>query len=188
AKRAYLACVRYTDRQIGKVLTALDELGLADNTIVVLWGDHGWHLGDSQIWGKHTPFERAVRSPLIIRAPAMKSAGKECDALVETLDIYPTLIDLCSTTMQKTAHPLDGKNLCPLLDNPDADIRQAALSYWKSAVSVRTKTHRLIASRGKNGRSNVELYDIGESPDPLNNIANAKPELVKPLLQYVGKK
>lgn len=187
-KRAYLACARYTDRQIGKVLTALDELGLADNTIVVLWGDHGWHLGDSQIWGKHTPFERAVRSPLIIRAPAMKSAGKECDALVETLDIYPTLVDLCLATMQETEHPLDGKNLAPLLDNPDADIREAALSYWRSAVSIRTKTHRLIVGKTRNDRSNVELYDIGESLDPLNNIANAKPELVKQLLQYVRRK
>ena len=93
-----------------------------------------------------------------------------------------------SVQAQETEHPLDGKSLCPLLDNPDADIRQAALSYWKSAVSVRTKTHRLITSKGKNGRSNIELYDITESPDPLNNIANAKPELVKQLLQYVGKK
>ncbi len=162
-KRAYLACARYTDRQIGKVLTALEELGLADNTIVVLWGDHGWHLGDSQIWGKHTPFERAVRSPLIIRAPAMKSAGRECDALVETLDIYPTLVDLCSPAKQETEYPLDGKSLSPLLNNPDADIREAALSYWRSAVSVRTKTHRLIAGKAGNDRSNLELYDIGES-------------------------
>jgi len=187
AKRAYLACVRYTDRQIGKLLTALDDLDLAENTIVVLWGDHGWHLGDSQIWGKHTPFERAVRSPLLIRAPKMKSAGKECDALVETLDIYPTLVDLCSPAKKETAHPLNGKSLSPLLDNPDGDIREAALSYWASAVSVRTKTHRLIAGKTKKGRPNIELYDIGKSPDPLKNIASDEPELIKQLLDCIPK-
>jgi len=188
AKRAYLACVRYADRQIGKVLKALDDLGLAEKTIVVLWGDHGWHLGDSQIWGKHTPFERAVRSPLLIRAPGMKSAGRECDALVETLDIYPTLISLCSLTQQETECPLDGNSLSPLLDNPDGDIREVALSYWNSAVSIRTKTHRLIVGKTKNDRANVELYDIAKSPDPINNIANDEPELVRHLLGYVRKK
>jgi len=185
AKRGYLACVRFTDRQIGKVLGALDDVGLAENTIVVLWGDHGWHLGDSQIWGKHTPFERAVRSPLFIRVPKMKSAGKECDALVETLDIYPTLVDLCSPTRQNTEHSLDGKSLSPLLDRPDGDIREAALSYWRSAVSVRTKTHRLIAGKSKNGRTDVELYDIRTNPDPIHNIAGTEPERVKDILRYV---
>ena len=186
AKRAYLACVRYTDRQIGKVLNALDEQGLTDNTIVVLWGDHGWHLGDSQIWGKHTPLERALRSPLLIRVPGMKSAGKACDALVETLDIYPTLVDLCSPAIRRTEHPLDGKNLRPLLNDPQSDIRHAAISYWRSAVSVRTKTHRLVVDKTKTP-SNVELYDIRKSPDPLHNLASEKPELVDKLLRYTGK-
>jgi arylsulfatase A-like enzyme len=170
------------------VLSALDELGLAEKTIVVLWVDHGWHLGDSWIWGKHTPFERAVRSPLLIRAPGMKSAGRECEALVETLDIYPTLISLCSLTQQETEYPLDGNSLRPLLDNPDGDIRGGALSYWNSAVSIRTKTHRLIVGKTKNDHANVELYDIAKSPDPINNIANDEPELVKQLLRYVHKK
>ncbi|NQT86275.1 sulfatase [bacterium] len=186
ARRAYLACARYSDRQIGKVLAALDDLGLADNTVVVLWGDHGWHLGDSRLWGKHTPFERAVRSPLIVRAPGLKTAGKECDALVETLDIYPTLVELCAPAKRKTSAPLDGKSLAPLLHDPDGDIRQAALSYWGSATSVRTKTHRLIAKRGKAGPTKIELYDIRESPDPVKNIAAAEPALVKTLLKYVG--
>lgn len=185
AKRAYLACVRYTDRQIGKVLTALDDLGLAENTIVVLWGDHGWHLGDSQIWGKHTPFERAVRSPLLMRVPEMDTAGKRCDALVETLDIYPTLIDLCSLDKRETDHPLDGKSLLPLLDNPSGNIREAALSYWQSAVSIRTKTHRLIVDKTRKGPSNIELYDIRKSSDPLDNRANDEPERVRRLLRYV---
>ncbi len=87
--------MRYVDRQIGRVLAAVDQLGLADNTIVVVWGDHGWHLGESAIWGKHAPFERTVRSTLMIRAPQVERPGRTSTALVETLDLYPTLVDLC---------------------------------------------------------------------------------------------
>lgn len=115
ARRAYLACVRYTDRQVGRVLAALDELGLRNNTIVVVWGDHGWHLGDSAIWGKHSPFERAVKSTLLIRAPGMTNAGTHSNALVETIDLYPTLIDLCQPEFQQTHQPLDGRSLKPIL-------------------------------------------------------------------------
>ena len=186
AKRAYLACVRYADRQIGKVLAALDDLGLSENTIVVLWGDHGWHLGDSQLWGKHTPFERAVHSPLVIRVPKIHSAGRRCEALVETLDIYPTLVDLCSLRNTRTEHPLDGKSLSSLLDSPKGEIREAALSYWKSAVSIRTRTHRLIARHVRDASSSIELYDMRESWDPLHNRATDELELVQHLLKYVS--
>lgn len=91
-------------------------------------------------------------------------------------------------TQRETECPLDGNSLSPLLDNPDGDIREVALSYWNSAVSIRTKTHRLIVGKTKNDRANVELYDIAKSPDPINNIANDEPELVKHLLGYVRKK
>ncbi len=185
-KRAYLACVRYVDRQIGKVLTALEDLGLAANTVVVLWGDHGWHLGDSQIWGKHTPFERAVHSPLIIRTPGRHSAGLSCDALVETLDLYPTLIDLCSLRDTHVAHALDGQTLSPLLRDTKANVREAAVSYWRSAISIRTRTHRLIADHGGDTPSSIELYDIRKSWDPLDNCAREEPELVEHLLGYVS--
>ena len=94
-RRAYAACVRFVDRQVGRVLAALDEQGLADDTIVVLWSDHGWHLGESAQWGKHTPFERAVRSPLIVRAPGVGEGGRVSDALVEATDVAPTLAALC---------------------------------------------------------------------------------------------
>ncbi|MBD3266151.1 sulfatase-like hydrolase/transferase [bacterium] len=185
ARRAYLACVRYTDRQVGKVLNALDELGLSENTIVVLWGDHGWQLGDSQLWAKHTPFERAVHSPMMIRVPGMKQAGKASSALVETVDIYPTLMQLCNPKFQNTQHPLSGKNLVPLLDDPRRDVRKAALSYWKDAVSIRTKTHRLIAEKKGNEYKNIELYNIQQSPDPIKNLAASNKELVKTLLNYM---
>ncbi|MEK7781624.1 MAG: sulfatase [Verrucomicrobiota bacterium] len=182
ARRAYLACVRYTDRQIGKVLDALDQLGLAESTIVVLWGDHGWHLGDSQIWGKHTPFERALQSPLIIRAPGISRAAKSCDALVESTDLYPTLMDLCQLSFTRTQHPLDGLSLRPLLDESSRSVRDAAVSYWQKAVSVRTATHRFIAIRTGSTWSGQELYDLRQSLDPGENLAARQPELVKRLL------
>lgn len=177
ARRAYLACVRYTDRQVGKVLDALDTLGLADSTIVVLWGDHGWHLGDSQIWGKHTSYERALHSPLIVRAPGISHAGTRCDALVETIDIYPTLVDICHTGFTSTRYPLDGTSLRPLLDGTSKSVRDASLSYWGKAVTVRTPTHELIATRTAKGWENMELYDMRKTPDPVENLISSEPEI-----------
>ncbi len=183
ARRAYLACVRYSDRQVGKVLDALDALGLSRNTVVVVWGDNGWHLGDSQIWGKHTPFERAVHTPLMIRAPGISRAGTRCDALVETLDIYPTLMDLCQPSFTRTQYPLDGRSLKPLLAGEKTAIRDAAMSYWVNAVTVRSATHRVIARRAADGWSKEELYDLRETPDPVKNLIGEKPDLAKQLLK-----
>jgi arylsulfatase A-like enzyme len=185
ARRAYLACVRYSDRQVGKVLAALDTLGLADSTIVVLWGDNGWHLGDSQLWGKHTPFERALRTPLIIRAPGISRAGTRCDALVESLDLYPTLVDLCRPSFTRTQYPLDGLSLRPLLDGSARSLREAAVSYWGGAVTVRTITHRLIVTRTGSTWSGKELYDMRQTPDPVENLAARQPDLVNRLLGFV---
>ncbi len=178
ARRAYLACVRYIDRQIGKVLDKLEETGLADNTIVVFWGDHGWHLGDSQLWGKHTPFERAMHSPLMVRVPGMDSAGKECDALVDTLDIYPTLVDLCKPEFTKTRHSIDGKSLVPLINNPAEEVNEYSYSYWNDFISMRSQRYRLIAQRNGNQLTDIELYDIQSSADPTKSIAERNPEIV----------
>ena len=177
ARRAYLTCVRYTDRQVGKVLDALDTLGLADSTIIVLWGDHGWHLGDSQIWGKHTSYERALHSPLIVRAPGISHPGTRCDALVETIDIYPTLIDLCHTNFTNTCYPLDGTSLRPLLDGSSLSGRDTSLSYWENSVTVRTSSHEFIATRFADGWKNMELYDMRKSPDPVANLISSEPEI-----------
>ncbi|QDV51919.1 sulfatase [Gimesia fumaroli] len=184
-RRAYLACVRYVDRQVEKVLTALDKLGLSENTIVVVWGDHGWFLGDSALWAKHAPFERALKSTLIIRAPGVSQAGLKSAALVETVDLYPTLVDLCQPEFQKTEYPLDGISLKPILDGSKTDVREAALSYWNKAISVRTKTHRLIATTGKKQPTKLELYDISETPDPVENLVDKQPEQVQELLKYL---
>ncbi len=114
-RHAYRACVSYSDAQVGRVLATLDELGLRENTIVVLWGDHGWHLGDSGMWSKHSNFEAAAHAPLIVRAPGQKARGVKTAALVETVDIFPTLLDLCGLDPLPVT---DGKSFAPLLDNP----------------------------------------------------------------------
>jgi arylsulfatase A-like enzyme len=191
-RRAYLACVRYVDRQVGKVLDSLNELGLAENTVVVVWGDHGWQLGESALWGKHTPFERAVKSTLIIRAPGELKTGQmkpgHNDALVETVDLYPTLIDLCNPKFQETLKPLDGKTLLPLLSGTEEKVRDVATSYWGNAISLRTQTHRLIAKRSNKPDQkfqDVELYDVTKSADPVKNVAAEFPEMVQQLLNDV---
>ncbi|MCA9040535.1 MAG: sulfatase [Planctomycetaceae bacterium] len=184
ARRAYLACVRYTDRQVGRVLSALDELGLRDNTIVVVWGDHGWHLGESALWGKHTPFERANKSTLIMRAPGQMKAGTTSEALVETIDIYPTLIDLCQPEFRQTATPLNGHSLKPILLGEKVN-RDHSISYWKSAVSLRTDKYRLITQMTKTGPQATELYDISQSSDPVENLAEVHPDIAQNLLHQL---
>jgi iduronate 2-sulfatase len=170
-RRSYAACVTYADTQIGKILAKLGELGLAESTIVVLWGDHGYHLGEHSIWGKHSLFEESLRSPLIIRVPGMVAGGTPAPAVVETVDIYPTLAELC-----KVAVPagLSGQSLVPMLNKPDARGR-SAISYSPSAVTIRTETHRLIRHNGS--PAGIELYDhrgAGET----ENIAAKHPEIV----------
>ncbi|MEE2844571.1 MAG: sulfatase-like hydrolase/transferase, partial [Planctomycetota bacterium] len=186
-RRAYLACVRYTDRQVGKVLLALKQYRLSDNTIVVLWGDHGWNLGDSHMWAKHAPFERAVRSPLIIRVPGLTS-GKKSTSLVETIDVYPTLVALAKPTFNQTQYPLDGKDMTPILRNPQATVRDAALSFWGKAVSVRTEQHRLITSLVDGNYANFELFDETTGFDPVRNLAVDNMTLVQELLQHIPDK
>ena len=178
SRRAYLACVRYTDRQVGKVLDALQELGLDEDTVVVLWGDHGWHLGEQEIWGKHSPFERANRSVLIIRIPGMKTAGVKTDAIVESLDLFPTLIELCKPSFNKTQNLLDGESLAPLLRTGVGNQEDDAISYWNDAISVRDQTHRLIFNK----KTKVsKLYDLSVDADNSVNSADKFPEIVNRL-------
>jgi arylsulfatase A-like enzyme len=187
-RKAYLACVRYVDRQIGRVLQSLDEMGLAENTIVIVWGDHGWHLGESAVWGKHTPWERALNSTLLIRAPGISKAGLKADTLVESVDIYPTLVELCQTKFTQTSHKLDGKSLHGVLAGELSEHRDAAISYWRKAISVRTKTHRLIVTANKSEFTNIELFDIQDNPDPQENLKDLKPDLVKQIMATMSQR
>jgi len=185
-KQAYYACVSYVDVQIGKVLDQLEKSGLADNTVVALWGDHGWHLGEHAVWGKHTPLERSLRSPLIIRVPGMKQPGRSTDALCETVDILPTLVDVCRPTKPQSCFKLGGTSLAPALADPSATVKDAAYGYW-SGRTVRTDRYRLIAKpAGGDGYKSIELYDHQEDPLETKNIADDNPELTEQLLKKLG--
>jgi iduronate 2-sulfatase len=123
----YYACVSYVDAQIGMMLDALEEAGIRENTIIIVWGDHGWHLGDMGVWGKATDYEIATRIPMIIWTPDMKTRGAKTNALVELVDMYPTLCEL--TGLPKPAH-LEGHSFVPLLDNPQRSWKKAAFSQY----------------------------------------------------------
>jgi arylsulfatase A-like enzyme len=182
-RHAYYAAVSYADAQIGKVLDAVDRLGLRDDTIVVVWGDHGWHLGDLTIWGKHTLYEWALRSTLIVRTPRMKSPGRPAEGLVESLDLYPTLTDLCEVTLPDD---LDGVSLRPLLDDPDHPGLDAAFGYYDrggGGVSMRTDRYRITYFPKQHGKLHaVELYDHQTDPYETTNIAAERPQLAERLL------
>lgn len=125
----YLACASYIDAQVGKMVAALEEAGIRDNTVIIFWGDHGWHLGDMGIWGKATNYEIAARVPLMIWTPDMpkRHRGKSTDALVELIDMYPTLCDLSGI---ETPSHVEGFSFAPLLENPNRPWKQAAFSQY----------------------------------------------------------
>jgi len=123
----YYACVSYVDAQIGMMLEALDETGIRDDTLIVVWGDHGWHLGDMGIWGKATNYEIATRVPLIVWTSEMKARGESTGAFVELVDLYPTLCDLAG--LPKPSH-LAGKSFVPLLDEPKRKWKKFAVSQF----------------------------------------------------------
>jgi iduronate 2-sulfatase len=176
-RKSYAACVSYADAQVVKILKKLVELKLMENTIVVLWGDHGWHLGEHGVWGKHTLFEESLRSPLVIRFPGMENSGKMSDAVVETVDIYPTLCELAGIPVPEG---LSGKSLKAQLSNPDA-AGDVAMSFASQAETIRTAQYRLIRHSKMNADFAYELYDHSSPEGETKNLAETKPEIVKEL-------
>lgn len=176
-RHAYFACVSYMDAQVGKVLAELDTLGLADNTVVVLWGDHGWRLNDYGSIGKHTVLERALESPLIIRPPASDRpeafAGIPAEGVVETVDIYPTLAELCGLTPPASTV---GSSLVPMLRNPFAPGKNHAYSRYGTMTSIRTSGWRLIDSNG-----DKDLYDLSSFRYEVRDVAASNPSVVSSL-------
>lgn len=175
----YYACVSYIDAQVGRVLGELDRLGMRDRTIVCLWGDHGWHLGDHGLWCKHTNFENATRAPLIFSAPEAKARGCKTKALSEFVDIYPTLAELAGLPIPEA---LEGTSLAPLLDDPNRPGKEAALSQYPRAkamgYSMRTDRYRYTVWRSRDTAKRIlaeELYDHESDPHENVNLA-ALPE------------
>ncbi|WP_035607975.1 sulfatase [Haloferula sp. BvORR071] len=172
-REAYLACVRYSDAQVGKLLDALAESPASGNTIVVLWGDHGFLLGEHGVWGKHCLYEEALRSPLIIRVPRQEQAGVKSEAIVETVDLYPTLAGCAGLDLPEG---LEGNSLAPQLRDAGAKSDGVAVSAWQEFVSVRDEGFHLVFS--KKDAEHVELYDLAADPGEKVNAAEEKKEVV----------
>ncbi len=193
----YYAAVSYTDANVGILLNTLDSLGLTKNTIIILWGDHGWHLGDHNLWCKHSNFEEATHSPLIIAAPGYVSS--RTTALTEHVDIFPTLCDLAGVTIPAN---LDGKTLVPVMKNPSANVKEFSVSQYPRSnataeneklensdanamgYSIRTKQYRYTVWMKNGFRSTqkfnndlvigMELYDYKKDPLETVNVVNEK--------------
>jgi iduronate 2-sulfatase len=183
---AYAACVSFMDAQAGRVLDEMHRLGLAENTIVVVWSDHGFLLGEHAIWGKHCLYEQALRSPLMIRAPGLPRPGAACNATVESVDLFPTLTDLCGLA---SPEDLDGRSLRPQLFDPEAPATKPAHGFWTGGQrTIRTERWRLITHSKKSaGVPQVELFDYTTDPDETRNAAAAHPTTVADLLARLDK-
>lgn len=178
-KHGYYAAISYMDAQVGRVLDELDRLGLREKTIVILWGDHGWKLGEHDAWCKHTNCENDANAPLLLSVPGMKHAGVRTDALVEFVDIYPTLADLAGLPLPPH---LEGISLKPLLENPRRPWKSAAFSQYPRSsggrslmgYSMRTDRYRFTAWVDRRDSSRIdalELYDHRVDPQENTNIA-----------------
>ncbi len=169
-KRAYYAAISFVDAQIGRLLDAVDRLGLRDNTIIVFWSDHGYHLGEHGLWFKQSCFEESARVPLIVSVPGQKTAGQASTRPVELVDLYPTLAELAGLTLPQH---LQGFSLRPLIDEPRAPWDHPAYTQVQRGAdpghSVRTERWRYTEwGFGKKGQ---ELYDHENDPQELRNLA-----------------
>ncbi|MCK4919663.1 MAG: sulfatase-like hydrolase/transferase [Bacteroidales bacterium] len=168
----YYACVSYIDAQIGKLINELKFQGVYDNTIIIMWGDHGFSLGDHTNWGKHTNFEYATRSPLIIKAPG-KQQDKVIQSPSELLDIYPTLVDLAGFEIPDT---LDGNSLVPILNGTTDHVKAFAISQFKrggkQGFSLRSDYFQYVEWRNDDNISHIQLFDFVNDPFQTNNLYN----------------
>ena len=181
----YYAGVSYADAQIGKVLDELDRSGLSRNTIVVLWGDHGYHLGDHGMWTKHTNYEQATRIPLVFAGPRVR-AGTATRQLAETVDIFPTLASLANLPAPAGPQPMDGIDLVPVLFTPEARLRPYAYHAYNRphrwGQAIRTERYRLVRwTHDETGERAYELYDLILDPGETLNLAATRPGVVREL-------
>jgi iduronate 2-sulfatase len=184
----YYASLSYVDAQIGRVIDALDASGLADSTVVVLWGDHGWHLGDLGIWTKHTNYEQANRIPLLIIAPGVAKPGSVSGQMISTVDLYPTLADLAGLPPPGGPQPVDGISMKPVLLDPALRLRDHVYHIYPRAKklgrAIRTERYRLVEWRGYDGHPDsieYELYDYRRETVERENIYAAHPDTAETL-------
>lgn len=180
----YYACVSYTDAQIGKLLDALDKLNLTDNTIVVLWGDHGWNLGEHTLWCKHSCYETSMHIPLIVRAPGI-AGGKRISGLTESIDIYPSLCELAG--LDPPGH-LQGTSFVPLLTNPELTGKTAAVGRFGNGDTIRADRFRYTEYRRGQGNLIARmLYDHKLDPGENRNQASKNgPDVIEMLSQQLN--
>lgn len=181
----YYASVSYVDAQIGKVLDAVRELGLDQETIVVLWGDHGFHLGDLGIWTKHTNFEQATRIPLVIRAPGVTGSGTSTGQPVGSVDVFPTLAELAGIPAPAGPQPIDGVSLVSVLKDPSSRVRDHTTHAFPRGKVIgrviRDGRYRLVEWKrpGEDrGAAEIELYDYRVDVIERRNVAAEYPEEV----------
>lgn len=180
ALQAYYASISFVDANVGKLLAALDRLGLTDNTIIVFWSDHGYGTGEHGQWMKQTVFEAATRVPLIFAGPGVTSHGKPSPRTVELLDLYPTLADLCG--FAQVPANLHGKSLRPLLQNPQATWDRPAVSQVarnrnqqpESLMGYSLRTERYRYTEWSGGDEGVELYDYQADPKEMQNLGKSE--------------
>lgn len=178
-RHGYAAATSYVDAQVGKVLDAFRELGMDENTIVVIWGDHGFALGKQGIWGKHSLYEVALKAPLMIRYPGMKEPGKISDAIVETVDIFPTLAEMAGL---QAPGDLDGKSLYPHLEDPATSSLKEAVGHWRNGqTTIRNEDWRLIIHKQEDEIEGFELFDFRENPVGERKDPDDFPEVVEQL-------
>jgi arylsulfatase A-like enzyme len=181
----YYACVSFTDAQIGRLLDALKDEGLSDNTIIVLWGDHGWQLGEHGMWNKHSCFETSMHAPLLVVAPTETDVkpGTRVSALTEFIDIYPSL---CELSGLPTPSHVQGTSFVRLLKNPSADWKPFAVGRYSSGDTVRTDGFRYSQYTDRNQIVTGQmLYDHQSDPDENTNVAAARQAEVKGLSELL---
>jgi iduronate 2-sulfatase len=179
----YYACVSYTDALIGKLLAELDRLELADNTIVVLWGDHGWNLGEHTLWCKHSCYETSMQIPLIVRAPGVKGEQRR-SGLIESIDLYPSLCELAGLPLPEH---LQGRSFATLMKDADAEWKSAAVGRFQNGNTIRTDAFRFTEYTDKKGkRTSRMLYDHATDPHENVNVVKVEAESAKELAEKLS--
>lgn len=194
----YYAAMSYMDAQLGRVLDELDRLKLNDNTIIVLWGDHGYHLGDHGSWTKHTNYEQANRIPIIIVAPDVTQPGSSTRSLIETVDLFPTLAELAGLPRPTGPQPIDGTSMVPVLRDPTVSLKDHAYHVFPKGSrtgqrlgrAIRTQRYRMVEWKpfgAPTEEAEYELYDYQEDPLETVNLASQRPEVMAQMISLLAR-